>query len=94
MEDLETNKEEYKIESYGIRDTNLDEIFLKIAKANEDDNQVLNKNTNKIFSEAPEKPKDFQNGNSIKGSIYGKKLYWQQFKAIFEKRYINTIRIG
>jgi len=35
MELLESQKSQNFIESYGIRDTNLDEIFVKVAKDHE-----------------------------------------------------------
>merc|ERR1712131_575102 len=88
---------ELDIKSYGIHDTSLEEIFIKIAKEediveDEDDDEDRTRRPGSGSKVAPvdmfEKP--YLDGQGIKGTIVGSKLLWNQFCAMFSKRFSTT----
>ena len=89
---LDDQQEGGLIESYGIRDTNLDEIFVKVAKSSEEKFQKSRlSNENKVCPSPDGLKKESSHGNA-RGTLTGATLKWQQFKAIFEKRWNHTSR--
>ena len=91
---LDDQQEAGLIESYGIRDTNLDEIFVKVAKSSEEEKKSqksTSSNENKVYP-SPDGLKKESNDGNARGTLTGATLKWQQFKAIFEKRWNHTSR--
>ena len=90
---LDKNKKQLSINSYGIRDTSLEEIFISIAKEEDEDITIDGDKSNKVH---PEDDDNVQvqvdkSGHGIRGTIKGKKLLWNQFCAVFYKRWTSLL---
>ena len=94
---LDQNKKEMAINSYGIRDTSLEEIFISIAKEEDEvDEKGVRKRSAKVRPEDDDEPENFavqidQSGHGIRGSILGGELLWNQFCAILYKRWTSLL---
>jgi hypothetical protein len=81
---------EMNIQNYGIRDTNLDEIFVDLAEESSNGTPLPErKNSNKVH---PEETVTIPHERNDMNHLTGRKLYIQQFFAIIQKRFIHTKR--
>ena len=96
---LENSTKELNIKSYGIHDTSLEEIFIKIAKEEdiiEDVDDDEDRRPGRPGSGSKVAPDDmfekpYLDGQGIKGTITGWSLLWNQFCAMFSKRFSTTL---
>ena len=94
---LENSTKELDIKSYGIHDTSLEEIFIKIAKEediiedDDDEDRIGRPGSGSKVAPDDMFEKPYLDGQGIKGTITGWSLLWNQFCAMFSKRFSTTL---
>ncbi|KAK4029566.1 hypothetical protein OUZ56_022545 [Daphnia magna] len=94
FDELDLNMEQLRVDSYGVSDTTLEEIFLRVA----DDPSADSNFPPPSVSDLDENPYREENGGSdsfnleSNEKLKGKKLVAQQMKAMYIKRFNNSKR--